>query len=439
MNTDRWLIYLFVVLGLLWNCSKESDQQFLNHIQKVMNKIKAAEEQLAQNDPGASGDLKRWRQALKEAERLSLEGNEVEAQEQLGQVENEVVELVGNRKENMQFAYVTGTVTQGGKPVKQGEPVLEENTVEVKTNSLTELKLYNDSMLTLLPNSTLKIIQIRPWGRSFICELVKGAVVYEQKGKMTKFYLKAGSREFDQASENEFEVCLRKTDEGYVIPNKTDVNLVFEGQREKVRFGEGFIWSGDMTEHVQPLPAPEIILPSMEQTILAVRNERVKEVTFEWEKIEDAAYYLMDIFTDAGLKKPWKTSHKVTQNTEKIKVPAGVFYWRVKAVSKDHFPGYSSKVSWFSFVNEELEKQNQKDGPELKNVQIELLNDMAIVSGQVDDSVSVSVNHTKAVRTMDGGFKVVLSLQFGEQQITIVATDNEGAQTIKRYTVNSDF
>jgi len=429
------LLTFFLMLG----CSHNSDQNFQNRLQHVKAKVKTAEQEFGENDPTAKDDVKRWLSKLADIERMALETSESDASKKLDDIQQELALILEHRENDLQIKSFSGRVSLGGKSAVEKMPLVEGQFLKVGVDSRAEITLFIDSHVSLLPDTTLKINQIQPWSRSFSGELLKGGIIYQQRGTRSKFHLLTGGREFDKKEEGAFEVHLTGHNRGFVVPKKGNIIVTFEEKREKVQFGEGFTWNGIQSEHIQPLQAPEILSPKPEKTFLSKSDEKEILVDFEWVSVDQADTYSIDIYSDKEIKKPWKTGIIVQSTNYSFKFPKGVFFWQVKAINKDKFPGYNSKIQWFSVVTEQSETVISKAGPKLTNMKIQVMNDMAIVTGKVTNQASITVNQTRAVSSIDGSFEVIVNLQMGEQWITVVATGRNGGQTIEKYKVNPDF
>ena len=434
------ILVFSVVLMFSLNCSRNNDGILQNKAQLLRDRIKTAEEQFGKDDLMASGEVKRWLSELKEAERLAMEAQPEQAESKLASILTQVDQVTSNRDGDLEIGNVKGNVTLSGTRIDTGAVISSDSTLRTEKDSFVQLKLFVDSGISLMPESILKIKKVQAWGRGVICELVKGEMVYYQTGTRSQFFLMAGDREFDVNHACEFQVQVSSSLKGYVLPKRGHVNLVYKGERKKVLFGEGLTWDGSDSSTVLPLMAPELIAPSQEQTFLPLKDDTSQSVQFEWAEVPHAAYYLVNLFHDSQRKQPVLTQVSVKNQQWSHTFNQGVYYWQVKAVGADGLPGYESRLNWFSVVGSEQRASNKENpGPRLSGVEIQLMNDMAIVTGKVSDNASVSVNFTKAVRSQDGSFEVVVSLQMGEQWITIVATDPKGGQTVEKHKVNTEF
>jgi len=423
----------------IFSCSQPTTNSFLDEAQLLRTRIKAAEAQWGQGDPKAKGDVKKWLLELREVERLALESQEESAQKKLQALTSELNSITSKRDADLSLHKATGEVNLSGKRIGEGATFSQDATITTGPNSVASFRMFHDSQLMILPSSSIRVKKIKPWSRSLFVELKKGGLRYKQTGSESQFTLNAGDYVFDLSETGLFEVSVSGA-KGYVLPTRGSVNYVVGSERRQVRFGMSLFWDGTSLEEVLPLTAPLVRKPQAEQTFLLQEGKTMHEVRFEWDTVEKASGYLLSIYSDKDLNVPVVFRELTTTPLLTHQFQDGVYHWRVRAVDSHGTPGFSTRAAWFSVVAEKQEQVSDKrPGPKLRNVDVQVMNDMVIVRGWVSDFASVSVNNTKAVRQQDGNFEVVVSLQSEEQTVTLVATGRDGAQTIKKYEVNADF
>jgi len=440
VKTMRKTQFLCAFLVLLLYCGKNQDDVFQDQVQALKARISAAETLLGQNDPAATAQVKKWLFELKKAERLSLEAQEDESMVVLNRVRGELQEIEEGRDGDLTITQVYGRSSFSGNAVAGGEILRADSIITTGSNSRVTFQIYLDSEMTLNAGSRLKIEKLQKWERSIFCSLLSGSVVFRQKGKKTRFFMSAGQYKCDSTQPGEFEVHLIDSRSGFVRPNRGNTFVVHEGKRNKVQFGQGLVWSGSAFDIRSLLPAPELKKPLTEQVFFPKDEEKSLKITLSWDKVAGATRYYLDIFKDKKLQEPFLLDVGVNGNKWAGSFDHGVYYWRIRATDKDGLFSFDSRTQWFSVVTDEGTEapSGKKKGPKLSGVKVQVMNDMAIITGRVSGRASVSVNHTKAVRSTDGSFEVVVNLNQGDRWITVIATSETGTQTVKKFEIRTN-
>lgn len=168
------------------------------------------------------------------------------------------------------------------------------------------------------------------------------------------------------------------------------------------------------------LPPPVMIVPLANQIFFTAT------IRFEWENLEDARSYKLEI----SAKRDFSTVLKRVQLNEtsyEWQAPAkGLYYYRMYTIDEDNFSGpFSTPVDFYVDIDESppyLTVFSPAEGEVILSHNI-------VVQGTVEKNAKLTINTVPVESDESGMFKYLLKLEPGEQTIMVTATDPAGNRT----------
>ncbi len=208
------------------------------------------------------------------------------------------------------------------------------------------------------------------------------------------------------------------------------------GENGLLNAGSGFAWIEDKRREVSLPLAPAIDKRDLERTVYVSANEKAA-VSLRWFsnvfipecQVQVSAHprFVIRVFDRMGIR---------TGDAEAM-LPPGDYYWRVRGFNQENTPGPFSKTAKLS-VRVGTAKNLAGDPtvsdmtPLLSDLDVEVINTMAIISGRTSSDSRVRVNGVAAVMLDAGKFRAIVNFdRAGNHSLRIVATNmNNGAETV---------
>jgi hypothetical protein len=235
------------------------------------------------------------------------------------------------------------------KPAEPGMPVLVNELVKTGSNARATIQLKDGSGIEVKPETTLKmvVLNVSPGGdRQVKIEVITGGITADVR-KATQ-----GSR--FEASSRVAVASVRGTQFRFGLADDGEVKLeTLEGvvaigspsapKPVEVSAGQGASVSAE--GKVSP-PRP---LPEAPRAIGPLKGALGAEARFEWQPVEGAAGYRVEVARDADFVVETLTT---TVNAATVSWPEplakGKWFWRVTAIDEKGFEGPASKVYAFT-------------------------------------------------------------------------------------------
>lgn len=166
------------------------------------------------------------------------------------------------------------------------------------------------------------------------------------------------------------------------------------------------------------LPAPTLRNPVADTTFFR------STVTFEWEPVEDAVGYWLEVAVDRIFKRVVLNQRGIRQtNFSQRGFEDGAYYWRVSAMDRRGFPGESVEGQVFSVINDFEPPFLVITSPRPNAI---VTSNPVMVQGQVELNATLSHEERPVAIEADGTFTLPVSVEKGSNTITLLATDRAG-------------
>ncbi len=309
--------------------------------------------------------------------------------------------------------------------------LVEEEKVRTLSNSFAEIMFRDESRLRLNANSQAVIQQMRvdllSKRQVANVSLVEGDV-YALLGAnraRKSFELEVSGVETQIDSRN-FWVGKQGNESRFA--NYDDAEVYVSSGGERVSLGKN---QGTLVRMLQAPTAPRVLLPITE--LKAPDDDQIvyrKEVTLEWDPVEGAVSYWLEIGADPVYFNTFINRWGVEGTKLSIdELEDGTFYWRVAAIDDQNFPGAKSKVRRFTLKNTERPPFLVVSAPDDASY---VRRPMVTVVGESETIATVFVNNVAVTMNDGGAFSSTIALQEGLNNIEIKAIDEKGAQTVLR-------
>lgn len=246
-----------------------------------------------------------------------------------------------------------GEVTAGRnkaalKPVRAGDPLKAQTLVQTAASSTSWVALADGSRIKLLPETLLKL------GRMYLNDDLKRVVKLDLMGGRIEADVKAGGEGANfEITSGAAVAGVRGTyfrmaggEDGTRIETTEGlVALTSEGKTVEVKAGFGV-----KVEPGKPPSAP-IALLAAPKVSGPFKGAASKKTLLKWAKVTGAKGYRVEVARDAEFVYDARAldTRKVRLRVRNLKLPAGKWYWRIRAVDGDGFGGRSSKVYAFEW------------------------------------------------------------------------------------------
>lgn len=208
-------------------------------------------------------------------------------------------------------------------------------------------------------------------------------------------------------------------------------------------------WQDGKRESSQVPVAPSLDLPKNRDTVLTAQAAP-REIAFRWHSEIFIPSFHFQLSDQALFVTRLEDKMGVTSGGFELQLPPGVYFWRVRGISDQGIPGPFSNTFKFQITENAGAKLAQLPdgapaekvkGPPIRNLEVEVLGGMAIISGHTDANAAVNVNGVAAVMIDAGQFSAVVNFtQRGEHNLRIIAADKEtGGETVIERKVKITF
>ena len=209
----------------------------------------------------------------------------------------------------------------------------------------------------------------------------------------------------------------------------------------------GFRWAEGERKRVF-LPSVPVLTTPKSGEIFYSGDSKTGDLRFLWSSRKTAPAYQLQISDHTLFITRVFDQSNLVETEATVTLEPGQYFWRVRGVSGDRIPGPFSRTEVFyvkkgepedSTVDQTTKKERiSKAGPAIYGLKIEVISDMAIVTGRTVDGARVTVNEVSAAVMQGGKFKAIINfLKGGTQKVRVIAViDDTGAETILERDVN---
>jgi hypothetical protein len=314
---------------------------------------------------------------------------------------------------------------------------------ELKTGirSGTVLQLFAGATLQLADQTELRIEKLDPVTRELHLNLLKGQISGRHNSNLAPLKLAAMGQSFAFQSEAQFESNLDpQSGIHYLAVFAGEVNWQGPSVSGIIVAKEALVWGEGKQDLVELPPHPEAEAPPNHRVIQVPPGEKISTVRFRWSSHTAAAYYQLQVATEPQFLTRVFDSRTIATGTQTVDLDLGQYYWRVRSLNKDQLPSAYSAVAGFTLVEGTLQAAESKPGPPLKIHKIEVIDNLAIVSGSSVSRALVSANGVRAVMNDDGSFRVIVNFpRAGQQELEVIARFEEGGETVTKHLVKVRF
>ncbi len=208
-------------------------------------------------------------------------------------------------------------------------------------------------------------------------------------------------------------------------------------------------WQDGKRESSQVPVAPSLDQPKNRDSVLTAKGA-AREIAFRWHSEIFIPSFHFQLSDQALFVTRLEDKMGVTSGGFELELAPGVYFWRVRGISDQGIPGPFSNTFRFEITENAGAKQAhpgdstpraEVKGPPIRNLEVEVLGGMAIISGRTDANAAVNVNGVAAVMIEAGQFSAVVNFtQRGEHNLRIIAADKEtGGETVIERKVKIHF
>ncbi|MCB1050074.1 MAG: DUF4398 domain-containing protein [Acidobacteria bacterium] len=441
------ILIVGLCLGLLACGGGKKAEELRLEISQSRANLKKLEELVTPDNVEATQILGEARQDLEKAELLLIEDDFDEVRQLIAKVNARLNPFLEGRDQSdvgaqLQLKDVLGEVRLGPSAAEASRVAPKtrlESGAFLKTGirSAALLNLFEGSSLQVNDQTEIEFGKLDLVTRSAVMTLNRGSFSLDQTGPRNTLHLYAQAQQFTWSDSGNFEVSLDPL-------GKLNYFAVYAGSAQwsgksinGLIGSDQALWWGNTQQTIIDLPSrPELNSPNKHEVITLPPGERRSTVKFRWSSAALSSFQLQ-VSTDPQFLTRLFDQRGLDKGSFDLELDAGSYFWRVRGESKEHIPGAFSEVSGFTIkAGAVLEKAKPKEGPPLKIIKIELINNLAIVSGKTSARAYVSANSVKAVMNDDGTFRVIVNFaRSGEQELEVVARDDQGGETISKHIV----
>ena len=374
---------------------------------------------------------------LEEAEKVALKALQwaetalAEAKEKKIQSVSAVLEQkegTVQSREPQQLAWLDTTINQ---------ELIEQERVRTLPDSKAGILFIDESRIYLNENSLAVIGEMK---ENLIKKTFKARMVVLQGDVLAHLSSIGGQKDFTVTSPG-IETTIRSkkfrtTRDGKKITRiaNYDGEIDVEAKKKKVTIRKD---EGTKIEYEKEPESPKkLLLPPVMIVPLANQIFFTSTIWFKWEPLEHAKSYLLEISTQRNFSTVLKRV-QLSATSYKWDVPHdGLYYYRMYTIDKENFSGPFSKPIDFYINIDESPPYLAVSSPVEGEV---ILSRNVLVQGAVERNVTLTVNTLPVEIDENGLFKQLLTLEPGEQTITVTAVDPAGNRTSIQRTVSCNL
>lgn len=205
----------------------------------------------------------------------------------------------------------------------------------------------------------------------------------------------------------------------------------FDGETHEIKVDQALWWAISGPEPISLVQRPTLDNPAPNETIGIVEATGKAKPHFRWHANTPTPRFQLQVSDQPSFFTRIYDNANLISNGEFVELEPGLVYFRVRGLTDEGVPGpftetYKLNISANQLVAQVGEKEYvPPKGPEITNVQIEIIGDTAIVTGQTDKPTNkISVNGIGAVMMENGKFRAIVTFTgFGIQDVRVVGLD----------------
>jgi hypothetical protein len=258
---------------------------------------------------------------------------------------------------------------------------------------------------------------------------VKSSVVLLQGDIAAQLQRIKSGDSFEMATETGVELDVDSKDFFVDVEEESKVTRVAvyddAGKIEVSSAGESVSVGANQGTKILPNRPPEELRELLVPPRLLSPEDRARfthnQIKLVWNPVKGAAFYKLEVASDHEFKYLVTSENDLKQTEFSIFLEEGKYYWRVKCIDSDYFPGaYSPFFSFEISIDREPPPLLIKT-PRQNEV---LLSDTVKVTGTTEPKVNLLINGTKINVNSNGEF--AYEFQLDKNQINFIVTDMSG-------------
>ncbi len=334
------------------------------------------------------------------------------------------------------------------QPAQAGDLLKEKDGVRTAAGAFAEVRFDDGVRVTLTPNSLVylrRMDQTLRTGKRDEIEVVRGqadlAATTGANQRMSDVEIVLGSAVTRPRPDNlgRSETRTRNEDSGgSVMVYSGTGELSSGGVAVNIATGQGTIVSPEGV--VEPprdlLPFPTTVSPA------AGASLPYSNPVFNWEAVEEANEYLVEICSDPDCGSILTTQRSTTTTIEPTSLPSGTWYWRVRGIGGSGLDGFASPVREIEI----LVDKNDVTGPAVVLVSDSVPTDKSQVRILSGESVSLTVfDDTSGIASVryrwnssrwnDWTGQSLSPPQIGLNALEVEAQDLRGRTSVSSFTI----
>lgn len=448
------LLLTFVVACGNSGGEKEALAEQINHVNE---QVQLLESQTSATDLDATAKLERIKEDMRSVEDLIIEEDYTRAKRSLSALTERLRALRASQTDNRG----TLDLQPFGKVEvkKRGEADFSEidnlidlsNVAAIRTSTRSALQLNPPNSTThffLSAQTELKVSTYEVSDGVFSFELVQGEFSFnvdknhnlDLQMNQWKASLKGGAGELSH---------IPVTHSSHAALYKGSAKWQEGSETGLLSKYHALHWQDGKREGSQVPVAPSLDLPKNRDSILTAKGAP-REIAFRWHSEIFIPSFHFQLSDQALFVTRLEDKMGVTSGGLELELPPGVYFWRVRGISDQGIPGPFSNTFKFQITENAGAKLAQAGdgspkakvkGPPIRNLEVEVLGGMAIISGRTDANAAVNVNGVAAVMIEAGQFSAVVNFtQRGEHNLRIIAANKEtGGETVIERKVKIHF
>ncbi|CAM2065887.1 hypothetical protein SCOR_10945 [Sulfidibacter corallicola] len=436
--------------------STVSKEQVSEKINMISEKLVLIETQASATDQEALDLVENSRSKLRKVQDLIIQDEFTRAHEALLTIERELDRF---QRANSNSRTLVDFKDFGSVKVRLGDGAFERITPHVDLSKLRGIETGIRSGIELNPNSSLKIFvqassevivhQYSTSGQNYDLELVKGEL-YISKGTDQNVVLRLGQfrATLNAVSSAELNIIPVSRKMYFSLHKGTAAWTEGDENGTLVKY-QAMKWVDGRRNQV-PIPvAPGLDSPNNNESV-ATGTTGKATISFRWHTEVFIPEFQLQVSEHPQFFTRKADEIGVRSGGAEIELPTGKYYWRVRGLGEDNVPGPFSRVRMLSVTRQSSRTGDIADsgrpkanvpGPKVRDLKVEIIGGMAIISGKTSDNVGVNVNGVAAVMMGEGLFRAVVNFEkAGKHQLRIIATDKATTgETIVERTVQIKF
>ena len=416
------LLFSLALAIVIFGCVNSGEAAFIQRLADVEQRIYEVEDFYGRQ-VSSNKLIREIRIEIQEAERLKSEGDFESAVRILDQA---VIKLDGFRGGKVSDLYVISGAVSYESTEATGFQSLAH---DVDPESIAKLRTGADSLLVFqkTPELTLHLgpqTQVHlPSPSEFVLEKGSARIDHQSSGFLSVKNQNIKLR-LSAASTLEITELLAEGGLSYVSLLQGSATWDGKGGMGSLNPMEGLYLENGAWKNTRLPNAPEPLEP-LPNAELYIGDLPKKAIAFSWTPAQEGLKYRLQVATDDTFRFVVADRNAEDRSLERVNLPPGSFFWRVCTLDPSGIPGPYTDPMGFTIGKGEGTAQTtpQTSGPPLNDLQVQVMGDMAIVTGKTKNRIKITINDVSAA-VLDGSFRgAVTFTTSGEHELLIRAID----------------